>query len=111
MRKTYVYQLIVEYPEEPNWDAVHSEFGHSNDPAWAFRWPRPRKFLSQSFADRRAHLLRRLGCEVTVVRSEPVTFPSVERELDRKNEAAITGLQQMLRTLEIDDEVPSSLLT
>jgi hypothetical protein len=45
------------------------------DPCWGFRWPAGRTFLSATSAKRRAELLRRLGCEVTVERSLPVEWP------------------------------------
>lgn len=70
-RRLYVYRLEVEHPTDrppptPEWaDGIEDYY-----PAW----PVARRYLSQTGAERRARLLRSMGCTVTVTRSEPVVF-------------------------------------
>jgi hypothetical protein len=82
---TRVYRLVVEYPprsrepgwEPPGWEPVRilgesESFGEYGE---EFRWPANRLCLSAATASRRAQIFRKYGAEVTVERSEPVTWP------------------------------------
>lgn len=93
MRKTYVWTLDVEYPEEPilnDWDEAFSG---------PFKWPRNRKFLSEKSAYYRAYLFEHHGAKVTVIRSEPVVFPPVEKVRQEITDAIIKGLQTIEQDL------------
>lgn len=73
---TRVYRLDVTYPpgsDAPGWQPegwVPLPFHPVK-----FRWPRHRKFLSKRGAHNLAAVFRRYGAEVTVVASDPVTWP------------------------------------
>lgn len=86
-RKVYLYRLDVTLPPgaaDPGWEpqawldelppypveGAPPEFLESS-----FRWPANRPYLSRSAAKRRADLFRKYGATVSVVRSEPVTWP------------------------------------
>lgn len=100
-----VYALEVTYPDgsdksgwEPqNWDPELSPdlYGERY-----FKWPKNRRYLSASSAHRRAQLFRSYGCEVDVVASEPIQWPSAlqrtERDMNRKSRA----IQSLVRILE-----------
>jgi hypothetical protein len=88
-KQVYVYRLIVVYPEgshAPGWKPTiwgDKEFLKTLPlrvrlsmpirPA-KFRWPRERMFMSSDSAWGRAHFLKACGAEVTVLRSQPVTW-------------------------------------
>ncbi len=79
MRKTYVYILQIKYPSEPNKASnYYEEIQTINN---YFHWPRNRKFLSEKGAKTRASVLRDLGCEVEIYRSDPVTFTSINKNI------------------------------
>lgn len=100
-----IYALEITYPEgsdqpgwEPqNWDPEQSAYNYGER---YFKWPKIRRYLSNSAAQRRAQLFRCFGCEVDVVASEPIQWPSAlqrtERDVNRKNRA----IQAMIRILE-----------
>jgi hypothetical protein len=93
VRKTYVYALDVILPEEP-------DLSGRDYPATSFRWPRNRKFLSESAAHRRAKLLRGYGARVVVIRSAPIEFPQAARmrqEITEKTLAELRAIEQDLR--------------
>lgn len=76
---TRVYRLDVTYPpgsDAPGWTPEGWDPDEYRD-AWTdkFVWPRARKFLSRRGAEDRAKLLRSYGATVTVVPSDPVTWP------------------------------------
>jgi hypothetical protein len=84
-RKAHVYRLNVTLPPEaadPSWEprawleemAPYPEEGR-NVEGDEFRWPRQRRFLSESGAKKQAGLLRKYGAEVTIERSAPVEWP------------------------------------
>lgn len=89
-RKTYVWRLDVTLPPEasdPGWepDAWLEElppYPEGGMPPEAmedgFRWPRQRRFLSESGAKKQAALFRKYGAEVTIKRSAPVKWPQNE---------------------------------
>lgn len=88
-RPSYVWRLDVEYPPTEPWpragvpgNAASYEFAEQND--GHFWWPRHTRCLSERTANKRAELLRKYGATVTVVRSNPITWPdplpSVQRE-------------------------------
>ncbi len=76
---TYVYRLVITYPEGIDWrnppENWVEEFIPPDD-STTFQWPRERKYLSERGAAIRAMTLRSYGCTVTVERSNPVTWPS-----------------------------------
>jgi hypothetical protein len=88
MDKTaYVYQLDITYPEgslEPGWRpacwtdpkyvATMPRKLRRRIPKMVFQWPAERMFLSSSGAYGRAMLLHFYGAQVTVRRSNPVTW-------------------------------------
>ncbi len=82
-RPLRVYRLDVTYPpgsRRPGWQPAGWESRWAPGPipdgeADYFRWPAERRFLSRSGAMKRAALLRSYGAEVTVVASDPVTWP------------------------------------
>lgn len=73
---TYVYRLVVTYPEKPTlpqeYDDIDASAREYLEERWS--WPRSRHYLSRASAERRATLLRSLGAEVEVIRSSPVVF-------------------------------------
>jgi hypothetical protein len=81
VRTAHVYRLQVTFPpgalrygwEPPGWEPDRDD---QLDPACDvyFRWPAIRDYLTKTNADRRAALLRSYGAEVTVLRSQPVTW-------------------------------------
>jgi hypothetical protein len=84
-RKTHVYRLNVTLPPEasdPSWEPdawldelpPYPEEGR-NVEGDGFRWPRQRRFLSQSGVSKQAALFRKYGAEVTIERSAPVEWP------------------------------------
>jgi hypothetical protein len=85
---THVYRLAVQYPPgslEPGWappgwsPEEHRITSDGPDGGWdsgEFRWPRERQYLSRSGANTGAGLFREYGAEVTIERSDPVTWPS-----------------------------------
>jgi hypothetical protein len=86
-RKTYVYRLLVKYPDgskEPGWRPAYW-----SDPQFLaglsrkqrrelakakFRWPRVRRCLSSSTAYQLAWRLQSYGARVTIRRSMPVQW-------------------------------------
>jgi hypothetical protein len=86
-RKAYVYRLNVTLPPEaadPSWEPgawleelpSYPEGGMSPEALEdGFRWPRQRRFLSESGAKKQAGLFRKYGAEVTIERSAPVEWP------------------------------------
>lgn len=89
MTETRVYRLDVIYPpgslewgwEPPGWDGWGDEraSAHPEDGGPApFQWPSVRRYLSRRGAETRAALLRKYGAIVTVVASNPVTWPETE---------------------------------
>lgn len=84
----YVYRLDVTYPpgsDEYGWapegwdDAPENQEMEPDTGAWGpapFHWPAVRRYQSRGGAERRAELLRSYGATVTVVRSNPVTWPA-----------------------------------
>jgi hypothetical protein len=93
-RTRYVYRLDITYPPNSfpfreDWDPAWHPNGYTPTPVnemgrrWdlaiaAFEWPRERVFLSQSGAEHRADVFRQYGATVTVVRSNPITWPTTE---------------------------------
>lgn len=81
MTERFVYRLDVIYPEgsdDPDWAPegwVEWQAPYSPDEDGSFFWPRVRPYLSRSGAEARAALLRKYGATVTVVQSNPVTWP------------------------------------
>jgi hypothetical protein len=80
---TRVYRLNVTYPPgslEPGWEppgwTITGPNGYEDRPD--FRWPRERLYLSRSGAKTGADLFRKYGAEVTIERSDPVTWPDAE---------------------------------
>lgn len=81
-RKRYAYRLHVVYPElsdpwsGPDTDAARQWLAAISDPNGdqAWRWPAVKTYLSLTTANRKAALLRSLGCTVTVKRSNPITW-------------------------------------
>ena len=81
-RKRYAYRLHVTYPElsdprgGPDTDAAREWLASTNDPfgEQVWRWPAVKTYLSPSTANRKATLLRSLGCSVVVERSNPITW-------------------------------------
>lgn len=83
-RPTYVWRLEVEYPPTTPWpnggvpgNEASYKFAAEND--GHFWWPRHTRYLSERTAYRRAELLRKYGATVTVVRSDPITWPEHQR--------------------------------
>lgn len=75
MGQVYVYRLDVTYPEGVNWLNPPAAWEPGDDPEGSgFQWPRVHPYLSRSGAKSRADLLVRYGCEVTIERSNPVTW-------------------------------------
>lgn len=87
-KNVYVYRLVIQYPEgsrEPGWTPPLYR-----DPEWRrqlplrarlrityaarFRWPRERMFLTSDKAWSRAYWLKACGAQVTILRSQPVTW-------------------------------------
>lgn len=88
---TRVYKLDIIYPEgshEPGWRPAcwsDPEYLRTMDRKLRrelerreFKWPRERLFLSSSGAYNRAGLLLWYGAEVTVLASDPVTWPNYD---------------------------------
>ena len=83
MAETRVYRLDVWYPsgdryaewEPPGWDETSMDPDTGAVVDVPFRWPMVRQYLSKNGAETRAKLLRSYGATVTVVASEPVTWP------------------------------------
>jgi hypothetical protein len=81
-RKRYAYRLLVTYPElddpwvGPDTDAARAWLAATNDPNGdqVWRWPAVKTYLSSTAANRKANLLRSLGCSVIVERSNPITW-------------------------------------
>lgn len=76
---TYVYRLQVRYPEgsdTPGWqpEGWEPEWNGDPDADLSFHWPRVRDYFGPRAAKARADLLRGYGCEVEVLRSQPVTW-------------------------------------
>jgi hypothetical protein len=109
MRKRYVYQLVIDYPDVRPSDELADRRGWhwpaGDDP----KWPRERFYLSQSGAEGRAGLLRSLGCQVVILQSEPLTFQGVERHFETLNRRTVEGLQQLAESLENTDDLPVAL--
>lgn len=78
MKQTYVYRLVVKYPEGVDWrnppEGWEARIGGIEDGDQEFSWPRRRNFLSKGGADNLARLLREWGCAVEVERSKPVEW-------------------------------------
>lgn len=94
-RNEYVYALKITWPEGSvdengwpvkDWVPTHDAWG---DPitgddlldalkyvgSWGyFRWPANRKYRSAIAADRRAHLFRKYGAQVEIIRSLPIRW-------------------------------------
>ena len=72
-RPLYAYRLLVEYPDitEPPkcWEEMYMD-----EPNAVFQWPRVKTYLSLTGVRKRADMLRRYGCVVTIERSEPITW-------------------------------------
>jgi hypothetical protein len=87
MSATRLYRLDVVYPPgsdewrwaPPGWDDDPDNQEMEPDTgAWGpapFSWPAVRRYLSRSGAERRANLFRKYGAVVTVVASDPITWP------------------------------------
>ena len=79
-RPFHVWHLDVEYPPTEPWPKGCVP-GNEASYAWAeehdghFWFPRHTRYLSERTANKRAALLRTYGATVTVVRSNPVTYP------------------------------------
>ena len=89
MRTTYVYRLVVTYPEgigpdnpPKAWcdymDSLMDEASY-HDPNLepVFHWPARRRFFDRATAERRAGFLREYGCTVTVERSKPIEWEAI----------------------------------
>lgn len=80
-RKVYLYRLVVTLPAEaaePGWEPQAWLDDEDNHGPWNdFHWPKKPLYKSASGARKRADLFRSYGAEVTVRRSEPVTWPEV----------------------------------
>lgn len=85
---TRVYRLNVTYPpgsleygweppELSGWAPVLS-FTPEGEGDDVFRWPQNRACLTLGTAKRRAKLFRKYGAEVTIERSDPVTWPGAD---------------------------------
>lgn len=81
---TRVYRLAVTYPGgslEPGWEplgwraAPDETFGYDER---EFCWPARRNYLTKGGADTAARVLRGYGAEVTIERSDPVTWPAAQ---------------------------------
>jgi hypothetical protein len=91
-RKVYVYRLTVEYPpgslrhgwEPDDWDpwpdGTAGGYDADGAPLGAkFCWPVNRLCFTRSTAKRRAGLFEKYGAQVTIERSDPVTWPEAAR--------------------------------
>jgi hypothetical protein len=81
VKRTYVYRLIVTYPEgskDPGWEppgwTITGPNGYKD--SGEFRWPRQRCYLSLSGARNARSIFEAYGARVTIERSEPVTWPA-----------------------------------
>lgn len=82
---THVYRLQVTYPPgsleygweppEPSGWAPERSFTPEGEDDDVFRWPQNRLCLTLGTAKRRAKLFRTYGAEVTIERSDLVTWP------------------------------------
>lgn len=121
-RSTYVYMLDVKYPEgseDPDWMPEvfedeettrvftdHLGRDQFTNSGWTWRgWPRERKYLTRGPAQRRAFFLRLFGCEVTILRSAPVSWdvpaPPGQKELSaRRVTNAVGRLKQSLENID-----------
>lgn len=93
-RHVYVYRLVVEYPQgslEQGWEPalyrdrewrrqlpLRERVRLSVGGGRRFSWPKERQFLSSDGAWARAWWLKACGAEVTILRSQPVTWVDAE---------------------------------
>lgn len=89
-----MWALDVVLPEEPI-SNPQCNFEHG-DCAWFHEgfhsWPRNRKFLSEKGAQDRAQEYRLHGADVTVIRSDPVTFQELTEKTIRSLQAIVEDL-------------------
>ena len=78
---SYVYRLVVEYPEidhhhpPDEWVCDMQDWGREGE--W-FSWPQERRFLSRRAAQNRADRLIRYGCTVTIQRAPTGQWENIE---------------------------------
>jgi hypothetical protein len=71
VRKRRAYTLLVDYPAEPTSPRTFN----NEDGEAVFAWPAVKVWFTARPAYRRADLLRCYGATVTVVESDPITWP------------------------------------